>query len=449
MRIVIGLGVVMALALGSCAPASPSKPAGSGGQEARTGVAASGVEQVDAATQGMIDRMLERVSGMRGLSRVGVVRGRVIDRATMIRQVQEQVRGQVPPGAIRGEQLFLSSFGFIPEDFDYEGQVYRLIESQLAGYYDPERKALFIMEDLGGSEVEVTLAHELVHALQDQHYDLGSRLKYQQNANDKQAAIHCLAEGDATSLMLDFTLEPGGGQAFEVPDEQLRLGLVAGMGMSSDVAGFPRVIRESLLAPYVDGVLFVHGLRRRGGWELVDEAWKQPPSTTEQVLHLEKYMAREPAEQVEGVPAPSAQGWQVVHQEVYGEQGLRIAFEDWLPRRAAARAAEGWAGDKAIVWENRDLGVIAAAWRIRFGGGEVEPSQEGKEAFTRVASAKGGGGVPSVCWVTQTGRAVLALWQGREVVLLSGPGEKGDPSKGGGCDELGVWGQRVSNRAGN
>ncbi|HOT13070.1 MAG TPA: hypothetical protein PK710_25030, partial [Polyangiaceae bacterium] len=74
MRIVIGLGVVMALALGSCAPASPSKPAGSGGQEARTGVAASGVEQVDAATQGMIDRMLERVSGMRGLSRVGVVR---------------------------------------------------------------------------------------------------------------------------------------------------------------------------------------------------------------------------------------------------------------------------------------------------------------------------------------------------------------------------------------
>jgi hypothetical protein len=365
----------------------------------------------------------------------------------MLRQVKEQVRTQVPPEAIRGESAFLTAFGFIPEGFDYEAEVYRLIESQLAGYYDPDRKTLFLMDDLSNPEAEVTLAHELVHALQDQHYDLGPRLKYQKDANDSQAAVHCLAEGDATSLMLDYTLEEAGVQAFRIPDEQLRLEISASMALAPDVASFPRVLRESLLAPYVDGVLFVHALRRQGGWPLVDRIWRDPPTTTEQVLHMDKLATREPAEQMPLPSAPPGPAWVVLHTDGYGEQGLRIALEEWLPRRAAARAAAGWAGDRAIVWEHRDLGVTVAAWWVRFDPSVQDASREATEAFDLVASSWDQKGGPVPCREIPGGRHIALARNGRNLAFVAGrPATVHDLPGLSGCAQLGAWATAIASQ---
>jgi hypothetical protein len=383
---------------------------------------------------------------MRQLPALGAVQGRVIDRATMLEQVKAQVKEQVPSEAIRGESAFLAAFGFIPQGYDYEAQVYRLMETQLAGYYDPDRKALFLMEDLSGPEAEVTLAHELVHALQDQHYDLGPRLKYQPNGNDARAAVHCLAEGDATSLMLDYTLQEGGMVASDIPDAQMRIQISASMAVSPDLASFPRVLRDSLVAPYLDGVLFVHALRRRGGWALVDKVWRNPPTTTEQVLHIEKLDTREPAEDVP-IPAPPPEGsWSVTHSDVYGEQGLRVALEEWMPRRVAARAAAGWAGDRAVVFE-RDSGVMVAAWRVLFDPAEApRVDAQAKEAFEAIAHGWNHRKPGPVCHALADGQVIALARQGRSLALVtseSPPPSNRAPTSAV-CSKLALWASAVA-----
>lgn len=408
--------------------------------------AASGASS--ARAQNEISRVLARVSPLRQLAVLGAVQGRVIDRATMLEQVKQQVREQVPSEAIRGESAFLSAFGFIPHGYDYEAQVFRLMETQLAGYYDPDRKALFLMEDLSGPEAEITLAHELVHALQDQHYDLGPRLKYQPSGNDARAAVHCLAEGDATSLMLDYTLEEGGMVASDIPDAQMRVQISASMAVSPDLASFPRVLRDSLVAPYLDGVLFVHALRRRGGWALVDEVWRNPPTTTEQVLHIDKLDAREPAEQVPIPPPPPAGAWNLTHSDVYGEQGLRIALEEWMPRRVAARAAAGFAGDRAAVFE-RDSGVMVAAWHVVFD--PARPPQidaEAKEAFDAIAHGWNHNKPGPVCHILGEGRIIALVRDGRSLALVSNesPPRTTQPSAAV-CSGLIQWAATIAARA--
>jgi len=300
--------------------------------------------------------------------------------------------------------------------------------------------------------VEVTLAHELVHALQDQHYDLGPRLKYQQGQGDRQSAIHALAEGDATSLMLDYTLKNSTAKAYDISDETLRLQIIAGMALSPEMAEFPRILRDSLLAPYVDGLLFVHQLRRLGGWATVDKVWLDPPTTTEQILHLEKYQQREEPEVLSAPIGPSG-NWQIIHSETYGELGVRIALEEWMPRRRAKAAATGWAGDQAAVFrhQSRDISVILAAWKIRFDKGVGREDQEVQEAWEALLTAFDKKvqvhkvQAKPIC-IGMGESKNLAVWKHkRDIILVAGPSSRGERrSDDSGCEFLISWANQIS-----
>src|SRR6185437_462834 len=182
----------------------------------------------------------------------------------------------LPPQAIRNEGLALQLFGFVPTQFDYEAAEYQLLQDQLAGYYEPADGTMYMASDLGDQEAEATLAHELVHALQDQRWNLENRSHYRPGEGDRSEAVSALAEGDATSAMFDVMIEhaaPSSGKsAIDLPDDvfaaQIRESMNQGPGASA-----PRVMRSSLAAPYIYGTLFVHALRRRGGWDAVDRAW--------------------------------------------------------------------------------------------------------------------------------------------------------------------------------
>jgi hypothetical protein len=250
----------------------------------------------------LIAGMLKRVERARGLDATKAVPGVLLDRAALIAQVKQHVTRELPPEAIRNEGLALQLLGFVPTQFDYEAAEYRLLEDQLAGYYEPADRTMYMASDLGDSEADATLAHELVHALQDQHWNLQERSKYRPGEGDQSEALSALAEGDATSAMFDVMIagaSPGIGKtALDLPDdvfsEQIRQGMNQGPGASA-----PHVMRSSLAAPYVYGTLFVHALRRGGGWEAVNRAWGDPPATTEQIIHIDKWLSHEPPMKVD------------------------------------------------------------------------------------------------------------------------------------------------------
>jgi hypothetical protein len=360
-------------------PAAPPSPA--------TPTPAQAAAQ--AREQRLIARMLERVEAARGLDATRPVPGVLLDRQALVARVKEHVSRELPPEAIRDEGLELQLFGFIPTQFDYEAAEYRLLQDQLAGYYEPADGTMYMASDLGDEEAAATLAHELVHALQDQRWNLEERSKYRPGDGDRSEAVSALAEGDATSAMFDVMIvqaAPASGRtAVDLPDEvfseQIREGMNQGPG-----ANAPHVMRASLAAPYIYGTLFVHALRRRGGWAAVNRAWDDPPTTSEQIMHVDKWLAHEPPLRV---AAPTfhalGDGWTVADEDSEGELGARLAFEEWMDAKAAADASVGWGGDRGVLVTHGDR--AAFAWRLRFDPGVTSRDERARRAFAAVTRA--------------------------------------------------------------
>jgi hypothetical protein len=377
----------------------------------------------------LIAKMLRRVVVARGLEARRPVPGVVLDRTALLARVKEHLSRELPPEAIRNEGLALQLFGFLPPAFDYEAAEYQLLEDQLAGYYEPSDGTMYMAGDLGEPEAEATLAHELVHALQDQRWDLAARCKYHPGDGDRASAVSALAEGDATSAMFDVLVaqgaKAGAPTVLDVPDEvfsaQIRDGMQQGPG-----AAAPRIMRASLAAPYIYGTLFVHALRRGGGWAQVDRAWDDPPATTEQVLHVDKWRAHERPLAV-AVPTYAAlgEGWTAADEDSEGELGTRIAFEEWMDPRKAAELAAGWGGDRGLLLTAGDR--VAYAWRLRYDAdGAREPRAATAFKALRGALENAVGAFTtrdaSFACRARADRGPLALaLQGSDLVLTMGP----------------------------
>lgn len=312
--------------------------------------------------------MLERVAKARGLPIKREVKSRELGRPAMLARIREQVEKDTPMDDVARQGDALLALELIPPTYDFIAGTFRMIEGQIAGFYTPDDGAMYLADDLSEAEAEETLAHELVHALQDQSYGLGALMKYAPGDSDRLCAIHALVEGDATSAMLDVTV----GSAFNLSESMMRRLLALSAAISTTGADTPRAIQASLLVPYADGFAFVQELRRRGGWKAVDAAWRALPQTTEQLLHVDKYIAREPPLAVAAIPMDAlGAGFTLALDEAMGEQGLRIVLEQWTTLRTAEEGAAGWGGDRYVV--ARKLGAegskteeIAVGWLLRF-----------------------------------------------------------------------------------
>lgn len=389
---------------------------------------------------------LARVVRLRKLAATGPVHGKVVSRDEMIDLVKQQLHQEVPAEVLAAQTEELYALGTVPADFDFEQSVLSLMTAQLAGFYVPKTKTMVLGDDLHGVERAATLDHELVHALQDQHYDLEHKLAYRDDASDEQSALHALAEGDATSAMLDAILAPQGRVATDIPDSVISVQVTGSMEIAPSTAGIPDILKRSLIAPYVDGIVLVHWARRRGGWAAVDALWRDPPTTTEQLLHPDKLLAHEAAEVVP-VPVPPPGGpARVVYHDVIGEEALRLLFEEWMPERTAITSASGWGGDRLAVF--RDGKRFALGWHLRFD--DAASARRALDAFAR--GILGGGAVgPAkaharaksghLCRERAGAGPFAAALLGRDVSLVAGPYERGPdgPRSAGVCSGAAKW----------
>lgn len=309
--------------------------------------------------------MLAKVSRARGLPALHEVAIKVLNRDQILARIKAHVDDDVPKDAIVNEGEALAALELVPPQYDFLEGSYTLIQGRIAGFYEPADQTMYLVDDLDDDEAEETLAHELDHALQDQTYPLAPRMKYAPSQADRLGAIHALVEGDAMSAMYDVMV----GSAFNVSDTLFQGLATASTALSVEGSAAPYVLQASLIAPYADGFRFVQALRKQGGWPAVDSVWRALPDTTEQVLHLEKYAAREPAIPV-AVPSTDALGggFRAALDDVMGEQSLRITVEAWAGRAVAVPAAAGWGGDRYVV-ARRDVGAtheVALGWHLVF-----------------------------------------------------------------------------------
>jgi hypothetical protein len=424
---------LLTLALAACSSAPTPRPVATetivgdaGGAPAVVASTPSSEGSLASKDSKQVARTLALVSEMRGIASTKAVPGVKLDRDQLVARVKDKALREYPPEALRREGLLLQIVGFAPPTFDYLGQMMKLLEAQLEGFYEPKNGTMYLASDLKGPQAQATLAHELVHALQDQKWDLRKRSDYKPGRGDESMALACLAEGDATSLMLDFLMKPEK-TALDIPDDALRELLASGMNMG-DVQSVPHILRSTLIAPYMEGLGFVHELRRKGDWKAVDKAWDRPPTTTEQILHVDKWEA---GERPLVVPAPTGvalgEGWVKDDEDTFGELGFALTFAEWMDVEDARKAAAGWGGDRTSVFSKGDQ--IAHAVHLRYDAASAPPKPDfyADRAFAKLAPALKKLGKPTISDATticldrkELGPLLFARRE-REIVMINGP----------------------------
>lgn len=246
--------------------------------------------------------------------------------------------------------------GVLPDNYNMADELKLLLRDQVAGYYDWEKKTLFVADWLPSFLQRPTLVHEVVHALQDQHFDLGRFMEPQEGLSDIQSAIQALIEGDATLVMADDMLGIDANTEDAVSmRKRLLENLATQMQAAMQSVNAPPVIAESLLFPYAAGLKFVMYALEHHGPKTLDTLYHEPPLSTEAILHPEHWFS-EPRDypQSIGFTVPTEFN---LHQcsakitETAGEFLKGTLFAQGSPRDVATIAAAGWDGDTWMLFE--------------------------------------------------------------------------------------------------
>lgn len=332
--------------------------------------------------------------GMRRLPFKEVVKQDVTAKKDMPEFLRKEFEEETTPGEFRAGELGMKALGFFPRDFDYKKTMVEVLTEEVAAFYDPKTKTMHLITDgapeadkdappekpasplndlldkLRGKkdgfdkdENKSVIAHELTHALADQHYGLEEMLNGIKGDDDRQLAVQALAEGEAMLTMLAAQSEDwDGAKTAQLPAKQLEFIFNLMMPLlpnasSKALRDAPAIISETLLFPYIRGVVFCAKQTNAGGWKALDAVYREPPLSTEQVLHPEKYRDRPDAPtQIDLGELPIAGPWKELTRNVVGEMQLAIL----LKKHDGKRAAAGWDGDQYIVYEgpNEAVGLV-------------------------------------------------------------------------------------------
>ena len=319
------------------------------------------------------DEIARQVSALRGLQLKAPLQRGVLSRDEIGVKLKERIGKEYTAEEVRTEARVLKRLGLLPPDVDYEKLLLDLLMEQVAGFYDPFAAKLYIADWLPLEMQRPALAHEIEHALQDQHFDLKKFATPIKDDGDRQLAHSALVEGDATAVMLEFQA-----QSMGLPPDQLGE-LIAQMGKQLLQGSFgqtpqfdkaPPFVKETLMFPYLTGLLFVESIRRTSPWAKVDELFKAPPESTEQVMHPEKYATKEHPARITPQPVAALGPRKEVRRDVFGELVMKILFANAPPPPAsptskkagsgatadvdvaalAEKAAAGWGGDREVAY---------------------------------------------------------------------------------------------------
>lgn len=300
-----------------------------------------------------------QVAGIRELPQADIGPPDLITRSQLSVELRRVFDEAWTPEQLAADNLSLRAMGLLTAQQDIRRLTESLYNDQVLGFYDFDRKRMVVVSDDGLSgEAKITYAHEFTHAMQDAAFDIGSR----QGADDPEQddmgmAFLALEEGDASVAMVRWAFS-----GTLSTDELAHIGSTP----VPDMSGIPPWMVKQLTFPYETGAEFVSQLFARSGWDAVDAAYAAPPSSTEQVIHVDKYLDGEKPVPVDG-PSPAdrlGKGWHDVETTTIGEAMTAI----WLGQlgvrdRTARDAAAGWGGDELTVARGPHQ-AWAMTWRM-------------------------------------------------------------------------------------
>jgi hypothetical protein len=357
--------LALLVAAGASAPAAPADV-----QASPPAAAAS--QPSEAETTAIIREVTADVEKLRGLHRKQNLKVELLDGPLFLAKVREKALIDLTPKAVAEEKARWLAFNLAPADADPAKILLAVLDEQVAGFYDPHEKKLFVRHDgsFPPDLLRIVLAHEIEHALQDQNFGIPDLAALPDD--DQRLAHSALLEGDAMAAMTAYAAQRAGKPVKEAIAQSAAAMLQAGTdgltGNAAQLKQAPPVVREELLFPYARGFALVAEAYGRGGWAQVDKLFARPPVSSHQVLHPEAYFA---GEEPLAVPPPALpSGAKLLARGRMGELGARLALETCLDPEVGRDFVQSWAGDAYVVYELH--GHAELIWESAWSAGVAE-----------------------------------------------------------------------------
>jgi hypothetical protein len=344
-----------------------------------------------------VERLLAEVERIRGLKATRPLRVSLEGVGKLRSRSAADLRRVSFLQSMEDLSLAWAKVGLVPPGTDLAGAFTAVGTEAPAGYYDTGDQVLRVVDrfnprsevteltgllrgrDLTDGEV---LAHEVTHALQDMHFGLEAFLSGAPN-DDAALARRCLVEGDASAVGYAYS-------SVFTPSLESWIGFLEGRQSALDVKDAPDFLNRRFQLPYLAGARLVGLMRKKGGWAAVNAAYRDPPASTEEVLHPERFLGGRdrPVEvRLPDVKPFLPEGARELWSDSVGELGLRTVLARERPgwargeRPTPGEAAEGWDGDRAVVLQQG--GALVLAWKLAFD--DDEEAGQGYAAYRRMA----------------------------------------------------------------
>jgi hypothetical protein len=331
--------------------------------------AASATPTIQALDPEIVDQMEKiesQVIQLRGLRPTSPTDRSLLTQEELQQEIMAELGEDYSPEEAEDDARVLALLGLLEPGFDLWQLYQDLYAEQVLGYYDDESEQMTILADEDFDILErLTYAHEYVHALQDQSFDFQDVLQFDDTAcetnGDRCMAVQALLEGDAMLLQSQW-----------LRTYASRTEIAALLELNSELEtpvfyGAPEFIRKSMLFPYDQGGAFVLHYYLRRQWANIDDLYRNPPASTEQIIHPLHYPEDVPIvlelPDLDGfLPA----GWREIERSTLGEWQLSMMLSQFLPAATVELAAIGWGGDSYIALhdDTNDRGaiVLVTAW---------------------------------------------------------------------------------------
>ncbi|MBX5491410.1 MAG: hypothetical protein IRZ14_09640 [Chloroflexi bacterium] len=368
------------------------------------------------------DTIARRTAELRGLPLLHEVTRTVLSPEQYRQHLLDELNQEDSLRQIENSRRLMVALGLLAPDVDLYQLEVEFRTGVVLGQYDPETKELYVItgrDPLGPME-RVTFAHEMVHALQDQHYGIRTLMPKNSDNSDRDLAVSALLEGDA--LIMEEIFQQ---QAMTRAERDEKQRQERSLGSNLNLDRLPLVVVEETYFPYVAGPRFIinvvgaDALREvlntgTGYGPQVERLFQNPPRSSAQILHPEKYLNNvEPIPvQFPDLAAALGEGWQQLRKDVLGEIDHRILIQQYSNRETGEQAARGWAGDAfALLGNGSEVAVV-----VRSHWDTPADATKWFEAYAKLMRSRYGGRLEVVdqrpdriAWRTPDGGQVLRL----------------------------------------
>jgi hypothetical protein len=301
------------------------------------------------------DEVLSQMSQILHLPQKGELKKSIRSREEIRQYVLKDFQEDKEKDERLADELMSKKLGLIPEKLDWEPFLLDLLTEQIAGLYDPKTREFYIADWIEPSDQREVMAHELTHALQDEHFSIEKWADAAKPNDDAEFARHAVLEGSAFAAMMDWQYRDRALSVQAMPDLEKLLDpdLMTGGQKDSKFDQAPQFIRDVLLFPYLSGAVFTQKLLQQyDGWTGFNRVFEHPPVSTQQILHPDLYFRGVTPVKVElpALPAAAAPRWKKLEASVGGEFLLLEWLKEFAGVARAKELAAGWTGDQYAVY---------------------------------------------------------------------------------------------------